>query len=304
MANAIIASSASASDNTAAPVTPQDHHLTFHNVYGEPFSENNPPPTDLCLGTYGKIWRYRSTHKQVPCNHSLTDVQKCVSSLTKDTVAVPYNPEDDVPYDSLQDFTVTLRNSCGPTSPFKWPTEQMNFSKAIAVAVHHLPPGHMVLIKNGLPLPKEMRKDDGKQEEEAKAEKHTEDWKDTWWSQGWWTGSQSAESWKESSAASAEDDWRSPNEDRNIEAAEGLQGFYHGTHVGALPSILEEGFKPSLGAGSDALLAHYGVPVPGCHVAHSWKEASTYPMGETTGKVEIPEQKTEKRHQWWHLGGL
>ena len=127
----------------------------------------------------------------------------------------------------------------------------------------------MVLIKNGLPIPKEMRKDDGKQEEEAKEEKHTEDWKDTWWSQGWWTGSQSAESWKEPSAASAKKDWERPSEDRNIEAADNVRDYYHGTHPGALPEILEGGFKPcDRGAGVDALSQRYCVPAPGVYVAH------------------------------------
>ena len=57
---------------------------------------------------------------------------------------------------------------------------------------------------------------------------------------------------------------------------------YHGCAVSALPSIMEVGLLPTTGAGSDQLLTHFGVPVPGVYVAPTWLTASSYPMKETT----------------------
>jgi hypothetical protein len=47
-----------------------------------------------------------------------------------------------------------------------------------------------------------------------------------------------------------------------------------------------EGLRPSLGAGAENLLAHYGMKVPGVHVAKSFTEATAPPMTITTGPVE------------------
>ena len=41
--------------------------------------------------------------------------------------------------------------------------------------------------------------------------------------------------------------------------------YYHGTSPHLLPYILGEGFRPSIGAGAQNLMAHYGVPVPPNH---------------------------------------
>ena len=45
--------------------------------------------------------------------------------------------------------------------------------------------------------------------------------------------------------------------------------------VSALPSIMEIGLLPTTGAGSDQLLTHFGVPVPGVNVALKWLTASS-----------------------------
>ena len=63
--------------------------------------------------------------------------------------------------------------------------------------------------------------------------------------------------------------------------------FWHGTSVHALPHIVAEGFRPSLGAGCEQLMAHYGTAVPGVYVSPSWNVAATYPMKTTTGPVTI-----------------
>ena len=60
-----------------------------------------------------------------------------------------------------------------------------------------------------------------------------------------------------------------------------VQDWYHGCHVSSALSILQSGFKPGFGTGSDNLLRHYGVPVPGVYLASSWQRASGYPMNCT-----------------------
>ena len=43
-----------------------------------------------------------------------------------------------------------------PGAHFKWPEQRMTYEMMIAQAVHHLPPGYQVSIKNGNPCPKEL----------------------------------------------------------------------------------------------------------------------------------------------------
>jgi hypothetical protein len=57
-----------------------------------------------------------------------------------------------------------------------------------------------------------------------------------------------------------------------------VQEVYHGSSVFSAVGIAEQGFKAGLGAGSDSLKAHFGVPVAGVYVAKSWTTASYYPM--------------------------
>ena len=42
---------------------------------------------------------------------------------------------------------------------------------------------------------------------------------------------------------------------------------YHGTQPMLVPQILAEGLRPSLGAGSDGLHAHYGIITPGVYTS-------------------------------------
>ena len=58
--------------------------------------------------------------------------------------------------------------------------------------------------------------------------------------------------------------------------------FYHAMSVSDLPSLLENGFMPTLGAGADALQHHFGVTVPGTYMAYDFATAMTYPMANTT----------------------
>ena len=62
--------------------------------------------------------------------------------------------------------------------------------------------------------------------------------------------------------------------------------LYHGISVTDLASLMEFGFKPTLGAGSDLLQTHFGALIPGVYMAHDFSTAMTYPMACTTrGKV-------------------
>ena len=70
-----------------------------------------------------------------------------------------------------------------------------------------------------------------------------------------------------------------------------MQDYYHGTLPDVLPQVLCQGIRPVFGAGADSLMAHYGVPVPGVYVAKSLKVATTYPIYNTTGYVEVQGSK-------------
>ncbi len=61
-----------------------------------------------------------------------------------------------------------------------------------------------------------------------------------------------------------------------------VQEVYHGSSVFSAIGIAEHGFRAGLGAGSDSLKAHFGVPVAGVYVAKSWSTASYYPMEQSS----------------------
>ena len=73
-----------------------------------------------------------------------------------------------------------------------------------------------------------------------------------------------------------------PGEDASV--------FWHGTSAHALPHMVAEGLRPSLGAGADKVMRHYGVATPGVYVTPSWSTAATYPSLETTGSVTIDDK--------------
>eukprot|EP00974_Lingulodinium_polyedra_P130722 11214927-Lingulodinium_polyedra.AAC.1 len=65
-------------------------------------------------------------------------------------------------------------------------------------------------------------------------------------------------------------------------AREGIKDYYHGTSAGQVPSIMEPGLLPSMGAGTDASTEHVGLAVPGVYVAPSVRAAMQYPITPTT----------------------
>ena len=69
--------------------------------------------------------------------------------------ALMWNPCNAYIFDSITDFVSTLRAEASmPGAHFKWPEQRMTYEMIIAQAIHHLPPGYQVSIRNGNPCPK------------------------------------------------------------------------------------------------------------------------------------------------------
>ena len=81
---------------------------------------------------------------------------------------------------------------------------------------------------------------------------------------------------------SVQNEMRQQNEE--IADDSDVMEIYHGCSVKALPFIVANGFKPTIGTGCDALEEHFGLPTAGTFFTGSWKCASNYPMTATTGK--------------------
>ena len=108
-----------------------------------------------CYRHRGKTYKH-GCHPEVNWSHAFEDIQAYVRNLPKDAVVFPRGPEEEVPYTSIQDYVCTLRRACGPDGPFIWPSESMRFENVIAVAAHHLPPGHAMCIQNKRPIPQDI----------------------------------------------------------------------------------------------------------------------------------------------------
>ena len=106
----------------------------------------------------GKVYRTK-IHKDVPCNHSITDIQDYVNNLPQDHV-VQYTEAKDFPqYKGILDFVTTCRVACEPKgSAFTWPKEPRSFVSAFTVAVTHLPPGYTTSIRNSEEIPDWVRR--------------------------------------------------------------------------------------------------------------------------------------------------
>ena len=78
------------------------------------------------------------------------------------------------PHCTVLDFLTTLRMTCYPAvgaglrqarpeeMAFVWPSGKTSFLKALATALYHLPPGHMVLIKSAKRIPRRFYEKDGR----------------------------------------------------------------------------------------------------------------------------------------------
>ena len=111
-------------------------------------------PTDLYF-SQGKLWRPGwKGNSGLNFSHAISDVQ---------AYALPYNDPEEraqffdlkefVPYETADHFVWTLRKAAEEGTFFDWPSKSLACSKAIATAIHTLPPGAAVIIKNEMALP-------------------------------------------------------------------------------------------------------------------------------------------------------
>ena len=100
----------------------------------------------------GEVWKKRNDDA-LGGWHSITAIQEYVASLPMGAVVGNFDIANEIPFESIQDYVNTLRNACLPTGSFVWPDDSMSYQTALTVAIHHCPPGHMVMLKNALPVP-------------------------------------------------------------------------------------------------------------------------------------------------------
>ena len=155
--------------------------------------------------------------------------------------------ECDVVYTTIEDAVATLRTASSfEGSAFHWPYKEFGFFKATCVSMHMAPPNTMTIIKNGKRIPKDLLK-----------------CHPTW--------------------EPVLDDMEAKGETVSDESD--IIEVYHGCSFATSLLIAANGFKPTIGAGCEALEEHFGVPLGGVFFAGSWKVASNYPMTSTTGVI-------------------
>ena len=171
----------------------------------------------------GEIWRRGTPSTGVKKTVSLSEVQRYVRSIPSNGIMQTYEVPQQVPYNSILDYVCTLRNSAAIGAAFTWPSDAFNDVKGIAVALHHCPPGGMVVIQNRVPIPEKFLEPKasggtrqgeaigkgsgsggGTRKGEASGRSGTTgagkggSWQGQWWS-GWWSqqtwGSQDWGSW-------------------------------------------------------------------------------------------------------------
>eukprot|EP00974_Lingulodinium_polyedra_P083660 8099864-Lingulodinium_polyedra.AAC.1 len=98
--------------------------------------------------------------------------------------------------------------ACAPQGAFRWPSESLGFQWAVTVAVQQLPPGHMLVLKNGDPIPERFRETgaatvvqpaaagSGLQHVAPEAP-YYESWQEQWsWGEGWHSQRRWTSSWQ------------------------------------------------------------------------------------------------------------
>ena len=189
--------------------------------------EEVAPPDHNLYQHGGKTYRNK-TNSEINGAIDLDRVQEYVQRLGNRPLAAPLDPSTEVPYESIEDFEVTLRNACSNNgSAFMWPSQEFSFNRAITVALHLCPGDSMFVIENGRRPP----------------------------------------AWMFAPGGQLRPD---------------LTELYHGAPVHVAPAIGEFGYAPTLGAGAEAMLEHFGVTVPGIYMAKDFKTALYYPNGITT----------------------
>ena len=110
----------------------------------------------------GQYYRKKGpyTHTEVVASHSLNKIHDYVWMLPREVVQDAHDATQDVPFESIADFVETMHIACQPGGPFEWPAENRRYNQCLAVALHHLPPGKAVLIKNSKQMPPWLIKED------------------------------------------------------------------------------------------------------------------------------------------------
>ena len=111
-------------------------------------------------------WRGKTYRKKVGngvnASHAIEDIHEYVSQWPPHRCSPKRDVTHEVPYQSTDDFVNTCRQSgSGEDAAFLWPSGRIGFMRAIAVAIHHLPVGHMVSIKNARKIPAKFYDKDG-----------------------------------------------------------------------------------------------------------------------------------------------
>ena len=105
--------------------------------------------------TYSQNVCGKSVTKEVNKTLSLEEIQSYILSREANTVT-PCSPAEWTPLDSIYEFVVAFKLSCQqPCSHFIWPdtNNSISFTMTLVAAIHYLPPGKCVIIKNGRPFP-------------------------------------------------------------------------------------------------------------------------------------------------------
>ena len=78
----------------------------------------------------------------VNCGHSMEEIYEYVTNAPLGTAL---KQEDEIPFECIDDYVTTMRQSCEEgEGAFKWPSRKFGCMRALSVALHHLPVGHMV----------------------------------------------------------------------------------------------------------------------------------------------------------------
>ena len=99
---------------------------------------------------------------------------------------------------------------------------------------------------------------------------------------------------KKSSATSSKFQWIGLDAQSPTLDASEVRDWYHGAPINVLTHILEEGLKPSFGAGGEQLAAHFGCGVPAVYLSSTWHNASFYPQEKTTGLIPTGKKGVEE----------
>ena len=108
-----------------------------------------PSSADEAEGWQKAGGKKKNKAKQGPNKYADVDrIQQFLLDFTDEVVY--FNPRTALIHDSIADFVATLRSeSSHQGSHFIWPVGSVAFQNAVAVALHHLPPGHYFTVRNG-----------------------------------------------------------------------------------------------------------------------------------------------------------